>query len=319
LKLAQIIHLADLNDGFFKESLNILVIGFFDGVHKGHKEIIKKCIKRAQAKNGISIALTFDTPPVNIISGKKTKKLIISFEEKIQIMSSLGIDYIVDVNFNKDFAGLDKENFCRQILVDKINAREIFIGENFKFGKDAEGDYYYLKNYLKNFNIKVNAVELLRINDIVVSSTEVRRLYEEGNVEKIKLFLGRYPTAKGNVQKGFSRGAKLGFPTANIAIDESYVIPKNGVYAGRVIIEDSKKSLQSLINVGNNPTFHVQNTLIEVFILNFNKNIYNKKITVKFLKYLRQETKFVSEYDLIAQVKEDIKRTHDYFKSGKRF
>lgn len=315
MKLAQIIHLTDLNDSFFKESLNILVIGFFDGVHKGHKEIIKRCIKRARIKGGISIALTFDIPPVNIISGKKTKKLIISFEEKIQVMSSLGIDYIVDVNFNKDFAGLDKENFCRKILVDKINAREIFIGENFKFGKDAKGDYFFLKNYLKNFNIKVHAVKLFKINNIVVSSTGIRRLYEEGSAEKIKLFLGRYPTVKGNVQKGFSRGTKLGFPTANIAIDESYIILKNGVYAGRIIIEDSKKSWQSLINVGNNPTFGFQNTLIEVYVLNFNKNIYNKKITVKFLKYLRQETKFTSENDLIVQIKEDIKRTHDYFKS----
>lgn len=315
MKLAQIIHLTDLNDSFFKESLNMLVIGFFDGVHKGHKEIIKRCIKRARIKGGISIALTFDIPPVNIISGKKTKKLIISFEEKIQVMSSLGIDYIVDVNFNKDFAGLDKENFCRKILVDKINAREIFIGENFKFGKDAKGDYFFLKNYLKNFNIKVHAVKLFKINNIVVSSTGIRRLYEEGSAEKIKLFLGRYPTVKGDVQKGFSRGTKLGFPTANIAIDESYIILKNGVYAGRIIIEDSKKSWQSLINVGNNPTFGFQNTLIEVYVLNFNKNIYNKKITVKFLKYLRQETKFASENDLIVQIKEDIKRTHDYFKS----
>ncbi|MHB1252968.1 MAG: bifunctional riboflavin kinase/FAD synthetase [Candidatus Humimicrobiaceae bacterium] len=313
--MAQIIHLTDLNDGFFKESLNMLVIGFFDGVHKGHKEIIKRCIKRARIKGGISIALTFDIPPVNIISGKKTKKLIISFEEKIQVMSSLGIDYIVDVNFNKDFAGLDKENFCRKILVDKINAREIFIGENFKFGKDAKGDYFFLKNYLKNFNIKVHAVKLFKINNIVVSSTGIRRLYEEGSAEKIKLFLGRYPTVKGNVQKGFSRGTKLGFPTANIAIDESYIILKNGVYAGRIIIEDSKKSWQSLISVGNNPTFGYQNTLIEVYVLNFNKNIYNKRITVKFLKYLRQETKFASENDLMVQIKEDIKRTHDYFKS----
>ena len=316
--MAQIINLADLNNTFFKKSLNILVIGFFDGVHKGHKEIIKKCIKRAQITSGISIALTFDIPPVNIISGKKTKKLIISFEEKIKVMSSLGIDYIIDVNFNKDFAGLDKEKFCTRILIDKLNAREIFIGKNFKFGKDAKGDYFFLKNYLKKFNIKVHAVKLLKINNIVVSSTEIRRLYEEGNAEKIKLFLGRYPAINGNVQKGFSLGTTLGFPTANIAIDESNVMLKNGVYAGRITLEDSKKSLKSLINVGNNPTFGFRNTLIEVHILNFNKNIYNKRITVKFLKYLRQETKFASANDLIVQIREDIKRTCAYFKSRKK-
>lgn len=312
--MAQIIHLTDIKNDFFKKSLNILVIGFFDGVHKGHKEIIKRCIKKARVSGGKSIALTFDIPPVNIISGKKTKKLIIPFEEKIQIMSGLGIDYIVDVNFSKDFAEQDKEDFCKKILLEKINAKEIFIGENFKFGKDAKGDYLFLRNYLKDFNVKVHALRLLKIDNTVVSSTEIRRLYEEGDVEKIKLFLGRFPTVKGIVQKGFSRGTQLGFPTANIAIDESYVIPKNGVYAGRIIIEDNKKSLQSLINVGNNPTFNIQKTLIEVYILKFNKDIYNKKITVKFLKYLRNEKKFDTENDLILQIKKDIKITRDYFK-----
>jgi len=291
----------------------MLVIGFFDGVHRGHKEIIKRCIKKAQIKNGKSIALTFDIPPINIISGKKTKKLIIPFEEKIRVMSSLGIDYIVDVNFNKDFAGLEKEKFCKKVLLEKINAKEIFIGENFKFGKDAKGDYLFLKNYLKDFHVKVHALKLLKIDNTVVSSTAIRGLFEKGDVERIKLFLGRFPSVKGIVQKGFSRGTKLGFPTANIAIDEAYVIPKNGVYAGRIIIEDSKKSLQSLINVGNNPTFNIQKTLIEVYIFKFNKNIYNKKITVKFLKYLRNEKKFDTENDLIEQIKEDIKITRDYF------
>ncbi|MHB1347016.1 MAG: bifunctional riboflavin kinase/FAD synthetase [Candidatus Humimicrobiaceae bacterium] len=314
LKTAKIIHLADIKEGFFKNSLNMLVIGFFDGVHKGHKEIIKRCIKSARNKGGKSIALTFDIPPVNFISGKKTKKLIIPFEEKIQVMSSLGIDYIVDVNFNKEFAGLDRENFCREILLGKINAKEIFIGENFKFGKDAKGDYLFLKDYLKNFNVKVYALKLFKINNIAVSSTIIRKFYEEGNIEKIKSFLGRYPEVKGIVQKGFSRGTKIGFPTANIAIDESYVIPKNGVYVGRIIIGDSKKSLQALINVGNNPTFNIQNSLIEIYILNFNKNIYNKKLTVRFLKYLRQEIKFDSEYDLIEQIKKDILITQEYFR-----
>ena len=314
--MAKIIHLADIDDVFFKKNMNMLVIGFFDGVHKGHKEIIKKCIKRAHITGGSSIALTFDIPPANILNGKKLKKLIMPFDEKIKVMSDLGIDYIVDVNFNKDFAGLSKENFCREILIDKINVREVFIGENFKFGKDAEGDYFFLKNYLKNFDIKVHSVKLMKISNVVVSSTEIRKLYEEGNVEKIKLFLGRYPSVYGEVQKGFSRGNTLGFPTANISMDESLIIPKNGVYAGQIKIGKNKKPLYSLINVGNNPTFGFRNTLIEVYILNFNKNIYNKKIMVKFLKYLRPEIKFSSANGLIAQIKEDINSITGYFGLG---
>ncbi len=312
--MAQIIHLADIDDGFFQKSTNMLVIGFFDGGHKGHKEIIKKCIKRAKKTGGASIALTFDIPPVNILSGKKMKKLIMPFDEKIKVMSSLGIDYIADVNFNKDFAELDKEIFCRKIIIDKINAREIFIGENFKFGKDAKGDYFFLKNYLKNFKIKVHSIKLLEIDNIVVSSTEIRKLYEDGDAEKIKLFLGRFPSVSGNVQKGFSRGRKLGFPTANISIDESYVMLKNGVYAGRIIIEDGKKSLKSVINVGNNPTFGFRNSLIEVHLLNFDKDIYNKTITVKFMKYLRPEIKFATSDDLILQINNDIRSAQEYFR-----
>ena len=312
--MAQILHLADINKGFFQNSTNMLVIGFFDGVHKGHKEIIKKCIKRAKKTGGASIALTFDIPPVNILSGKKMKKLIMPFDEKIKVMSSLGIDYILDVNFNKDFAELDKENFCREIIIGKINAREIFIGENFKFGKDAKGDYFFLKNYLKNFNIKVHSVKLLKINNIVISSTEIRRLYEDGNAEKIKVFLGRYPSVSGNVQKGFSRGRELGFPTANISIDESYVMLKNGVYVGSTVIEGSKKSLKSVISVGNNPTFGFRNSLIEVHVLNFNKNIYNKRITIRFLKYLRPEVKFATMDDLVLQINNDIRSAQEYFR-----
>jgi riboflavin kinase / FMN adenylyltransferase len=313
--LTQIINLADLDGSFFKKSMNMLVIGFFDGVHKGHKAIIKKCIKKAHSAGGTSIALTFDIPPANILAGKRAKKLIMPFSEKIKVMSGLGIDYIVDVNFNKDFAGLSKEHFCTEIIIDKINAREIFIGENFRFGKDAKGDYPFLKKYLKNFNIKVHSVKLLEIDNIIVSSTEIRKQYEDGDVEKIKIFLGRYPSVTGKVQKGFSRGSVLGFPTANISIDESYVIPKNGVYAGHIVIEGNKKSLNSLINIGNNPTFGFRNTLIEVYILNFNKNIYNKKITVKFLKYLRPETRFASPEDLISQIREDIKSAKLFFES----
>jgi riboflavin kinase/FMN adenylyltransferase len=313
--LAQIINLAELNNNFFKDSLNFLVIGFFDGVHKGHKEIIKKCIKRAKIYNGISIALTFDIPPVNIINSKKIKKLIMPFEEKINMMSAIGIDFIVSVNFNKDFAGLSEVDFCKKILIDKINAHEVFIGENFKFGKGAKGDYLFLKNFLKKYDIKVHAIKLLKINNVIVSSTKIRNLYDEGEVEKIKLFLGRFPTIKGKVQKGFSRGKNLGFPTANITVDESYILPENGVYAGRVIIEDKKNSLPALINIGNNPTFGFRETLIEVFILNFDKNIYDKNITVKFMKYLRQEKKFESPDELISRIKEDIKNAKEFFKS----
>lgn len=317
--MTKIINFNDLRDVYFQKSTNVLVIGFFDGIHKGHQNIIKKCIKRAETIGGCSIALTFDIPPVNIISGKKEKKLIMPFKEKIRMISNLGVDYIISVSFNKEFANLSAGDFCRKIIIDKINAREVFIGENFKFGKDAKGDFIFLKEYLNKYNRTVNAVKLLKINNVVVSSTVIRKLYADGDIEKIKLFLGRYPTIDGVVQKGFSRGTGIGFPTANIEIEDSYVIPRKGVYVGRIKIENKTRTFPSLINIGNNPTFGYRKTLIEAHMLDFKNDIYSKKITVKFLKYLRNEVKFNLPQDLINQINIDIGKCVEYFKINKIF
>ena len=316
--MTKVINFTDLKEGYFKKSTNVLVIGFFDGVHKGHQDIIRKSIKRAKAVGGCSVALTFDIPPVNIISGRKAKKLIMPFKEKINIISSFGIDYIISVSFNKEFAGLSAEDFCSIIIIEKINAREVFIGENFKFGKGARGDFIFLKECLNKDNRTVHAIKLLKINDVVVSSTEIRKLYDEGDIEKIKLFLGRYPAIDGVVQKGFSRGTSIGFPTANMEIEDLYVIPANGVYIGKIKIENNAKTFPSLINIGNNPTFGYRKTLIEVHILNFRGDIYSKKITVKFLKYLRNEIKFNRPEDLVNQINIDIEKCMEYFKSKRR-
>lgn len=316
--MAQIINLADLKDNYFEKSKNILVIGFFDGIHKGHQSIIKKCIRRAKIVNGLSIVLTFDIPPVNLISGQKTKKLIMPFEEKIRMINNMGVDYIISVNFNREFANLSKIDFCRKIILEKINAGEVFIGENFRFGKGAEGDFLFLKNFLKENGRIAHAVKLLKINNIVISSTIIRDFYDSGNIDKIRLFLGRYPSIEGTVQKGLLRGAELGFPTANIEVDDSYIIPKNGVYIGKIKIQNSNKFLPSIINIGNNPTFGYRKTLVEAHILNFKNNIYSKKITIIFLKYLRDERRFNLIHDLVNQINEDIKSSVNFFKSQKK-
>ncbi|MDD5659066.1 MAG: bifunctional riboflavin kinase/FAD synthetase [Actinomycetota bacterium] len=317
--MAKIINFKDLADNYFQKSINAVVIGFFDGIHKGHQDIIKKCIKRAKAIGGSSVALTFDIPPVNMLTGKKEKKLIIPFSEKIRMISDLGVDYIISIGFNNEFAGLSADDFCRKILIDKINAKEVFIGENFKFGKGAKGDYIFLKDFLKKYDKIVHVVKLLKINNIIVSSTVIRKLYAEGDIENIKLFLGRYPAVGGIVQKGFSRGTSMGFPTANIEIEDSYVMPKRGVYIGKIKIEGSSGVFPSVINIGNNPTFGYRKTVVEAHMLNFKNNIYSKKITVEFFKYLRDEIKFNLPQDLINQINIDIKNCIEYFKLDKRF
>lgn len=313
--MAQIINLDKLDNDLFKNSINFIVIGFFDGVHKGHKEIIKKCVKRSRIYNGVSIALTFDNPPINILNKENIKKLLISFDEKAKLISEIGIDYIVSVNFNEEFSNLSEYEFCKKILLDKLNAFEVFVGENFRFGKDAKGDFNFLKSFFKNYNVKVYSIKLLKINNEIISSTKIRSFYKNGDIDKVKLFLGRYPTISGIVQKGFSRGRLLGFPTANIIVDDLYMLPKNGVYIGRAILENEKRSHPALINIGNNPTFGYRDTIIEVFILNFYKDIYNKSLTVRLMKYLRQEKKFNSSEELSFQINEDIKKAKIFFSS----
>ncbi len=302
----------ELKDNYFKNKTT-LVIGFFDGVHKGHADIIKKCVTRSQLTGNESLALTFDKPPRNILSGKKEKKLIISFKEKTKIIHKLGIKEIVAVSFDKHFAELSPSQFCEEIIKKKLNAAEIFIGENFKFGKNALGNARFLTDFFQQTEIIVNVVELLKINGITVSSTEIRKHFENGNIDKIKLFLGRYPSISGRVVRGFNRGSKFGFPTANIELNEKYIIPRRGVYFARIKISGIRSKFPCVVNIGNNPTFDVKKLLLEAHIIEFNENIYGRLINVELIRFHRPELKFIEKSRLIAQIKSDIKEGIEFF------
>ncbi len=331
-----IIKLEKIGYDFFSDKLTMAVIGFFDGVHIGHKKIIEECVKKARDNNGTSIALTFNKPPANIIRGTLDKKLIISFSDKVKLLKKIGIDYIVVAKFNKEFAQLEPSKFCQEILVNKLNVKEIFIGEDFKFGKNAEGDVNYLEVFFKNSNIKVNKIETFKLNGIPVSSTAIRNYYSAGDIDSIIKFLGRIPSLKGKVIHGDKRGRLLGFPTANIDIFERYIAPKDGVYIGLVKIFNKKienkiisnldllnflkkyisefnELMPAVINIGNNPTFKGVRKWVEAHIIDFNHDIYNKKIEVFFIKRLRDEITFTSKQELILQIQKDIKYVKDYF------
>lgn len=306
------VNFRDIQDNFFKEKTTI-VIGFFDGVHKGHADIIKKCVNRARQTGNTSLALTFDKPPQNILSGKKEKKLIISFEEKAKIIYRLGINVIIAVSFDKYFAELSPYQFCEEVIRKKLNAAEIFIGENFKFGKNALGNATFLTDFFKPLEVKVNVVKLLKIGGVIVSSTEIRKHFQNGDIEKIKQFMGRYPSISGKVVRGFNRGSKFGFPTANIELNEQYIIPKKGVYFARIKIQGIRRKLPCVVNIGNNPTFNVRKLLLEAHIIDFNENIYGKLINVELIKFHRSELKFIEKNRLISQIKADIEEGIEFF------
>jgi riboflavin kinase / FMN adenylyltransferase len=314
--LARIFKLKDIKKDQFKDAHTLMVIGFFDGVHRGHQKIIKMCCERALENGGTSVALTFDRPPINIIKSRIYKELILPYEEKIRIIKKLGIEVIVTAEIGMDFLNLSPKEFCDDILKGLFYIKGLFIGQGFRFGKDAGGDTAFLKDYMGSQGAIINEVSLVKSRGEVISSTVIRKYYQEGNIERINELLGREPYVKGRVVRGTGRGRKLGFPTANIDLPEKLIIPGDGVYFGRVSIKDDGiKNLKGLINVGKNPTFRGEKKVVESHLLDFEGCLYDKEIKVTFLKKLRREVKFKNSTKLVEQIKKDISDAEIFFRA----
>lgn len=325
--MRRIIKLENLEAGSFDGLRVFAVIGFFDGVHRGHQEIIKRCAIRARQEGGVSVVFTFNKPPKNIIHKKLYKKLITSSAEKLSLIKRLGVDNIIVAKFDGHFSSYEPEAFCSRILVEKLNIEEIFIGKGFKFGKDAKGNVEFLKSYFKDKGVKVNEEPIFTVDKMPVSSTLIRHYYACGDIERIKLLLGRYPALKGKVVKGDGRGKILGFPTSNIDVFEKYVTPMDGVYIGSVrifaesvskrkktaVVLDAEKQYPAVINIGDNPTFAAAHKWIESHLIDFDADIYDREIEITFLKRLRDEKKFAGKEDLIRQIKADIDSAREFF------
>jgi riboflavin kinase/FMN adenylyltransferase len=293
-----------------------MVIGFFDGVHKGHQKIINMCKDSSDKKGAVSIILTFDRPPLNVVKSRTYKKLIFPFEEKLKILEDTGVDFIITAEISPEFLKLSPERFCKDILLGIFGVKELFIGEGFRFGYRASGDVGLLKSCLEPSGVKVNEVRLLG-SDVAaaISSTTIRDYYAEGNISKIRNLLGRDPYISGVVVKGAGRGKGLGFPTANLDVCDTLVVPRDGVYFGTVsIMEDDGSLLPAIINIGDNPTFGISKKWIEAYIIDFDKRIYDKEIKIKFLDRHRDEVKFNSSDELIDQIRKDVRQARNFFK-----
>jgi len=314
--LSKILELGKIDDKYFTGKNSVIVIGFFDGVHLGHRKIIKACIDRAKKIKGTSTVLTFNEPPVNVIKNKMYKKLIIPYREKIKIIDSMGIDYIITANFSTGFLSMEPQDFCRNILVEKFHAVEIFTGEGFRFGFNARGNILFLKKFFRPLDVKINTIALIKVGNEVISSTNIRKYYTRGDIGKIKRLLGRNPQIEGSVIKGAGRGKKLGFPTANIDVCDIFIAPKDGVYLGTVGIKGrGGKPLPALVNIGDNPTFGDSKKLVETFIIDFKENIYKRKIRINFSRRLRDEIRFESKDKLVKQLKMDLEYARKYFQT----
>ncbi|WP_035589151.1 bifunctional riboflavin kinase/FAD synthetase [Hippea jasoniae] len=281
-----------------------VALGNFDGIHIGHRQLIEQTVRLAKRLSLTPALFTFYPHPNRIIKNIDEPFLIQTFKEKAKIIENLGVDVIICARFKKEFADLKPEEFVRDILLENFNAHAICVGHNYTFGKNGAGNPKTLKQLSFKYNFELLVIPPVKIDGVVVSSTKIREFLRNGNIKEANLFLGRNYTISGVVKKGDQRGSILGFPTANI-YPKNEILLRSGVYAAYVWI-DSKR-FNAAVNVGTNPTFKGNIKHIEAFILNFNGNLYGKKITIEFIDFIRDEKKFKKIDDLVGQIEKDIK------------
>ena len=284
---------------------SIILIGNFDGVHLGHQKLFKLA-KSYKKKYNLKIGVINFEPMPKMFFNKSLKNFkLSSINQKLNLLNNLGVDFIVTKKFDKIFSKTKSINFIKNILSKKLKARFIFVSNNFRFGNKREGDVKLLIKNEKNFNYKVIKPKPLIVDKKIVSSSLIRSHLEKGILEKANKLLKRKWSIEGIVQKGRQVGKKIGFPTCNIDIKD-YVLAKPGVYAVKVLRKNNSKYIKGIANLGYRPTFNQKKILLEVHLFNFSGNLYNKYLSVEFLKFIRKEKKFKNINQLKRQIKIDL-------------
>jgi len=290
----------------FKKLDNAIVTtGTFDGVHIGHQAILSKLVNIAKKEKGESVLITFFPHPRMVLQKDLNIKLLNTVSEKIVLLSKTGIDHLLVFPFTKEFSRMSSIEFVRDILVNKIGTKKLVIGYDHQFGRNREGSFKHLQEFGPVYGFDVEEISAQDIDDVSVSSTKIRTaLLERGDVKTASKYLGSHYHLSGTIVTGKKLGSKLGFPTANVNIEEDYkLIPKDGVYA--VLVHLDRKTYKGMLNIGKRPTIEGKNRTIEVNIFDFDKEIYNHEIKLCFIDRLRDEKKFESLDDLTKQLAKD--------------
>jgi riboflavin kinase/FMN adenylyltransferase len=287
----------------------VVTLGNFDGVHLGHQQIFKRVKEEASKVHGEGMVITFEPHPLKVLVPEKFLPLLTPFRKKMILIEKSGIETVLCIDFSLAFSELTPFEFIKNILVEKVKVKKVIIGYNYHFGKGQRGDVQTLKDTGKLFDFEVEVVEPLKVGQTIVSSSKIRDLIQSGEIEEASILLGRDYPVIGKVVEGAKRGQTLGFPTANLETsDELY--PKAGVYAVEVIWQQQR--FHGLANVGLNPTFLPEQAgkgkpiSLEVYILNFNRDIYGDEIQIDFIRRIRDEVRFDSPSRLINQIQKDI-------------
>jgi riboflavin kinase / FMN adenylyltransferase len=288
----------------------VVTLGNFDGVHLGHQALFRRLREEASRTHGEGIVITFEPHPLKVLSPAHCPPLLTPFRKKMMLMEASGVKSVLCIDFSPAFSKISPSTFFEAFLVEKLNTEKVIVGYDYRFGEKRKGDVKFLKEMGSRFKVDVKVMEALRVGQTIVSSSKIRQLILDGKVEDASRLLGRDYLVAGRVVEGQRRGQALGFPTANLEItDELY--PKTGVYGVGVIW--NRQSFRGLANVGYNPTFFPGASTgdkggfsVEVYILNFSRNLYGEQIQVNFKKRIRDEIRFDTPAKLIDQIKKDV-------------
>jgi riboflavin kinase / FMN adenylyltransferase len=292
-------------DLFIKPENAIVTQGTFDGVHAGHRQILGNIVQLAKQQNGKSILVTFNPHPRKVLfNDESTIKLLSTLKEKVALFTEIGLDYLIILPFDETLSKMSAVNFVRDILVEKIGVQTMVVGHDHRFGRNREGSFDDLKEYADIYGFEVKEIAAHDINEAVVSSTKIRTSLRNGDIATASLFLDRNYSITGKVVHGKKLGKEIGYPTANIEVDDiDKLIPANGIYAVNVQYLDT--IYDGMLSIGNNPTIENAKWSIEVNIFEFNKTIYGDELTIYFIARMRDEVKFDDLNDLKLQLKTD--------------
>ena len=284
---------------------SIILIGNFDGLHSGHQKLFKQAQKLKKKLNLKLGVITFDPIPKMFFDKKIKNYRLSNFDQKVSYFEKFNVDFLINKNFNKKFSKITYKKFIENILYKSLKIKYIFVSNNFRFGYKREGNVKLLKKFQKKYQYKLINPKPLIIKNKIISSTLIRKLLQNGELSSANKILKRNWSIEGTVEKGRMMGKKIGFPTCNIDI-KNYILAKTGVYAVKVNVKKNRKIYGGIANLGYRPTFNQKKLLLEVNLFNFSGNLYNKKLSVEFLKFIRGEKKFNGVDDLRNQIKRDL-------------
>lgn len=289
----------------------VVTLGVFDGLHLGHQFIMQTVLERARTVGAVPTVITFEPHPRAVLHPESAPPLLQTFDQKIEALGVLGIEQTIVIRFDRDFAQIRAEDFLRDVIADRLHAKEVYLGRGFAFGHDREGNIDLLRTVSQSLGFFADEVAEVRLRGRRVSSSRIRELLQQGQVNVARRMLGRPYGVEGRVVRGAERGVTLGFPTANLH-PQNRVIPRDGVYVTATLIDGQWR--RSVTNIGTRPTFGADNeSSVETFVMNWSGDLYGDVVRVRFLHRLRAERKFNSIDELKCQIERDVARAGHYF------